>query len=493
MFFPRYVKPLLQLLALSIFVAAQDGECDVTIEGSCEIDAESEAVSKKEGFDPLPARILVVTGQIPPPRLCGSWCDTPSTPCSIDPDIVPCQGDFGCTTTCALWQAYTNDTTKPTLTCAEFTYFVGYTNKASLCDESCLLPELRKERYSLPTGLGLFCETGTCHPFVSSQNPKAPAFLECPCNWFGSDCSDDWIPVQKLRRTNTYGDLYRIAITVAADTAIVANHQPGGVVRLVQRDVDHPNIVAEQPYAVATVYDDEAGNVVVEILSAPPDTQQLAPHPRAVAERVRALVTSGEIGDTSTTTSPINNLYINPSVAGFFNKHYTYLLDYLQPTTDTLVVISTGAGLSGALSAIAMTETLVAHQHLYYGLRKVEDLPYSELLDTWVLTKGLDFVLVESQAGSASDDSIAQAGILQGMARGRKVKERSNTKIYAHQALGLDLETGALPNFDLAKTVFVVCGRMELLSETMEVISGALCKENEDCLADLASRYFTNI
>eukprot|EP00957_Ditylum_brightwellii_P039683 3002231-Ditylum_brightwellii.AAC.1 len=80
---------------------------------------------------------------------------------------------------------------------------------AEFCDTSCLLPEIRPHRYPAPTGLGLFCQKGTCYPASSSLAeliPDIPANLECPCNWFGSDCSDDFLPIQKIEHTASYGD-----------------------------------------------------------------------------------------------------------------------------------------------------------------------------------------------------------------------------------------------------------------------------------------------
>ena len=74
--------------------------------------------------------------------------------------------------------------------------------------------------------------------------------------------------------------------------------------------------VREQPYALA--YAPSEGKL--EILTAPPD-MSLHPVPREVAERVRYLP-SGPIAD--------GNLFVNPTIAGFFNKEWTYLVDELK-------------------------------------------------------------------------------------------------------------------------------------------------------------------
>lgn len=492
-----FIVYLLYLVAYSCSAAGVEDaqECANASEvatGTCS----SKPASLDDGMDPMPARMQVIQGLIPAPSLCGDWCDSPSTPCTIDTAIVPCLGDFGCTTTCGLWTLFTSDsTTKPIATCQQFTFFVGYTNKATLCDESCLLPEIRKERYPLPTGLGLFCETGTCHPFIASQNPNAPVHLSCPCNWFGSDCVDDWVPVKDLVATHAYGDLIRISLTVDAElSTIVGSHQPGGVVRLVQRDPDNPSIVAEQPYALAyyEASTEDSNMTRLEILTAPPDTVNLAPHPRAVAERVRSIAKASSRKEGEDFL-PLDNLYVNPSVGGFFNPHYTYLMNFLEtsPETDRLVVVATGAGLSGALSAIEMTS--LQHNHLYYGLRNTEETPYREKLEELVTEQSLDLVLVESRSDGRKDPT--EPGILGSVMRGRKLQDRSAEKLYAHHSLGVDIESGSLVGLDLHKTIFVVCGRIELLSETLDVLEKTVCTEEggDECKSLLSTRYFKNI
>ena len=81
------------------------------------------------GLNALPARISVVSGQIQSPPTCGSWCATapdPASPCKMDEDVVPCETDFYCTTTCALWSLNTSTEKRPKLSCSMFTRFDGY-------------------------------------------------------------------------------------------------------------------------------------------------------------------------------------------------------------------------------------------------------------------------------------------------------------------------------------------------------------------------------
>jgi hypothetical protein len=146
---------------------------------------------------------------------------------------------------------------------------------------------------------------------------------------------------------------------------VTANHQPGGVIRIVHRDPANPlnGRMREQPYALA--YAPGVGKL--EILTAPPD-MTLLEVPREVAERVRSLPSGPVIG---------GNLFVNPSIAGFFNKQYTFLMDAIRDSEggiDRLVVMSTGAGLSGSLSAVEAVLSLGSMQgiHLFHGLQHVQ-------------------------------------------------------------------------------------------------------------------------
>ena len=139
-------------------------------------------------------------------RACGNWCQqAEGEACLINRSVVPCHGSL-CETTCLQWsRSVLADRRTLKVTCQEFTDFAAYPQGASICQEECLLPEIRPERYSLPTGVGLLCRPDSCDPAVQQRYgseawAKVPgaAQLQCPCNWFGSDCQDDWVPVLRV-------------------------------------------------------------------------------------------------------------------------------------------------------------------------------------------------------------------------------------------------------------------------------------------------------
>ncbi|CAJ1339252.1 unnamed protein product, partial [Effrenium voratum] len=126
----------------------------------------------------------------------------------MDTALMPCRGEH-CRTTCRRWfRSMLAPEGSVNVTCQEFSDFTFFPRGAAVCKEECLLPEIRPERYPNPTGLGLLCRPNSCD--ASSQARYAnSAFgglglgvLQCPCNWFGSDCRDAWVPVlgvEKLR------------------------------------------------------------------------------------------------------------------------------------------------------------------------------------------------------------------------------------------------------------------------------------------------------
>jgi hypothetical protein len=101
----------------------------------------------------------------PPPALqkCGSWCSGESilqTKCTMDPEIMPCQGVY-CQTDCRLWNEFILKK-RPAISCDQYKSGAAYPRGAVPCAASCLPPELQKERYPSPTGHGLLCKPGTC-------------------------------------------------------------------------------------------------------------------------------------------------------------------------------------------------------------------------------------------------------------------------------------------------------------------------------------------
>ncbi|CAB9507833.1 expressed unknown protein [Seminavis robusta] len=514
---------LLQVLVFISSSAATDETCGNS-EGECSVSKDE--LESLQGLNALPARIAVISGQVPDLKMCGMWCredaikDDPSTPCRMDAGIMPCEGDFYCTTTCKLWDHLilsdprngfdtTTQTSGPVFSCPMFKRFDGFVTlkTAEVCDTSCLLPEIRPNRYPAPTGLGLMCDKGTCFPAISSRE-ASHVKLECPCNWFGSDCDNDWIPIQSVQHTGIYGGttstadssaLTATTITVSKDDwpAIMAQHQPGGVIRIVQRDDN--GRVQEQPYAVAAASADKG---TIEILTAPPDTT-LDPVPRAVAERIRAM---------RTLNNPPDNLYINPSIAGFFNSQWQFLMSVLQQQQNNIehvILISTGAGLSGSLSVLEHIlpagESLIRSVHLYHGVRTLAELPHQRILHKLATQHSqFEMTLVESKPTTGVQAHVdntpleIQQAVVRG-SRGRfRLLENATLpqKVYVQHVLESDWTNGNLPGVSLETAVFVTCGRLALLEDSKNMLQGIFCTgeaDNYDCHTKVGQHFFTNI
>jgi hypothetical protein len=525
---------LILLSCYAVSVLAHEAEtCNgIQEEGECGLSEDDREALV--GLNALPARIAVVSGQVPDLKMCGEWCqgileENPGTPCRMDPTLVPCQGDFYCTTTCALWHrlivmdprngfaASKGQTDRPTTTCAMFRRFASYssTKKSSVCDPSCLLPEIRVNRYANPTGFGLMCEKGTCYPGAGVAN-TAPTKLQCPCNYFGSSCDDDDVPITSIQHTAVLGQNLSTALTATTITVpqrdwstIMANHQPGGVIRIVQRFPD--GRTHEQPYAIASASSQDA---TIEILTAPPD-QTLDLVTRAVAERIRAFPVA-----TITLNPP--NLHVNPSIVGFFNSQWQFLLQAMETMSiEHVILLSTGAGLSGSLSVLDRVlhlndkegsnnnkQSSMKSVHLYHGVRTVDELPYQDLLHKRTEDHGeFEFIIVESQERSENDQFLLKAGIRRAVATGNKAKRRilENTdknqqgKIYVQHVLQDSLADRSFPGATLEKTVFIVCGRLALLEDSKAMLERTFCSSggeadnNDDCHDQLGQRFFTNI
>ena len=153
---------------------------------------------------------------------CGEWCTgaEANAPCAIDTTVMPCNGEYWCTTTCALWTVSILEAATPAarpLTCEQFIRTSAFPRGGEVCSDHCLLNEIKPSRYPAPTGLGFLCAPGTCDPAVQNRyngtfkaTELGLAVLECPCNWFGSDCSDDWVAVERVLRKER-PDMERVA------------------------------------------------------------------------------------------------------------------------------------------------------------------------------------------------------------------------------------------------------------------------------------------
>eukprot|EP00242_Pyramimonas_sp_CCMP2087_P017600 CAMPEP_0198206228 /NCGR_PEP_ID=MMETSP1445-20131203/9767_1 /TAXON_ID=36898 /ORGANISM="Pyramimonas sp., Strain CCMP2087" /LENGTH=401 /DNA_ID=CAMNT_0043878841 /DNA_START=154 /DNA_END=1358 /DNA_ORIENTATION=+ len=365
-----------------------------SVDGSCGVPLQDEIIL---GLNALPARIAVVSGQFKVllyAERCAAAAADPATPCKMDEDLVPCETDFYCTTTCALWSLFTSDE-RPTSSCSVFSRFDGYPMDTEPCDEACLLPEIRTLSWPSLSDRNMFSIY-----LINGAPARGTGSPGVPVQLVGSDCPDDWAPIEGIEHTTVYGDLMAMTLTLKPENwkKVIANHQPGGVIRIVHRDPTNPvgGRMREQLYALA--YAPSEGKL--EILTAPTD-MALHPTVREVAERVRSLPTGPIIG---------GNLFVNPIIAVFFNKEWAFLMDVVRSshfTIDRLVILSKGAGLSRALSAVEATTRLgLKGIHLYHGLRNVQDLPFRERLEELESSGALALTIIESSVSESSNVGV---------------------------------------------------------------------------------------
>lgn len=427
-------------------------------------------------------------------RLCGDWCqasEAEDTPCTVDTRRHPCRGEYWCATTCALW-ALSEQPHLSKVSCERFVRTSAYPRGGEVCKEECLLSEIRPDRYPAPTGLGFLCRPGTCDPAVQERYAAWPAelglgVLECPCNWFGADCRDDWVPVQTIRR-RSYGDLQEVRLVVGREgwRRIMADHRPGGVVRV--QHLDGEGVAREQPFALANVEGDGTAGEL-EFLAGPPD-DDLHPTVTEVARRVRSLP-EGEVA----------NLFVNPSVSGFFNRRYGFLMASLSGV-EHVVLAATGAGFSGVRPLVTQLAARGVQVHLHFGLRDLRHLPYREEFEAWSLAPGVHVTLLVSGSGQAEP---GEEGLTTAVGRGEALRRlaasagappswlRGIGKLYVQHSVGLSLAAGPLleAGAALPNTAVVLCGRSELLvagAAVLEQVCGG-----PECPELLGRRVFTNV
>ncbi|CAE7514569.1 unnamed protein product [Symbiodinium sp. CCMP2592] len=411
-----------------------------------------------------------------PIRTCGEWCQgAESAKCLINQSLMPCRGSF-CETNCLRWsRSVLADLRRVKVTCREFSDFASYPRGALICKEECLLPEIRPERYPLPTGVGLLCRPHSCDPAVQ-QRYKGVAWaqtpgvveLECPCNWFGSDCQDDWVPVLRVEKRGLGAfQLLHLHVEPHLWHRLMKDYRPGSIVRL--QHLDANGVAREQPYALG--FGSEGAEGSLEILTGPPP-EGLNSVVVEVAHAVRKL-----------TSGPVQGLFVNPAIAGFFNGHYRFLFESLAsaPEVRRVVLVSSGVGLSGVKAALlqllAKPLDWPLEIHLFYGLRDVRDLPYKEQLEAWVLAGHLSLTLlvsgqrqgVEGVLQDAVERGVSMAKMLASNADAlpaRLVQLLPSGRLYPQQALAIELAAGSLRSASLRDTAVVICGRYELLRDT---------------------------
>jgi hypothetical protein len=387
------------------------------------------------------------------------------------------------------------------------------------------------------------------------------------CNWFGSECEDEWTRVTDTSRQRLGAlDQITLRMPIKSWRKVLENYRPGSVVRIQTKErlsQDHvldaandEDGIFESVFAIAQC--DTPGEI--QVLVARPDPS-LRWEVRRVAELLRATASPSDgqsqtLSDDSHTTPKGHHrptFYINPAISGFYNSRYEYLMDEVErvnsdkdsgddrekgSTIEDVVVVATGSGLSGALSAV---EALVSRNqsilnkattknkgrrassapiriHLYYGLRDVNNLSYADRLGKLVQSGSIQLTLVQSkqkyvsrsaeqsseaiidaekrgQASTALNKELAEA-----VARGDAIKARidvernhlvtsktehvdsmRNGKVHVQHALKHDLTQIADPSasLPLEKFAFVVCGRM-LMTDDVRAILKRLCRpENE--------------
>eukprot|EP00928_Gymnodinium_smaydae_P035749 TRINITY_DN25100_c0_g1_i1.p1 TRINITY_DN25100_c0_g1~~TRINITY_DN25100_c0_g1_i1.p1 ORF type:complete len:530 (+),score=30.71 TRINITY_DN25100_c0_g1_i1:204-1592(+) len=427
-----------------------------------------------------------------------------TTPCALSHDRIACSDPFWCTTTCALWQTNTKADII-SVSCDMFKRSEAYPWRATLCHPRCLLPEIRADRYPNPTGKGFFCKPGTCEPAAQSRHVHdAPGLgiLECPCNWFGADCQDDWVPVRAVRKAYL-GDMQSVVLSVDESRwrFLLADFQPGSVIRV--HHLDSKGVPREQPYALLRGTQREGARTgEIEILIGPPPSGVFE-EVVEVAHRVYDLA-NGSLGQ--------GNLFVTPAISGFFNKRYQLLSEVVKPpsSVEHLVVVASGVGLTGALSAVqwALNEPSVNVEiHVYYGIRNIQHLPFRHMLADLAARREIKLNYIVSGNGS-----LAGMGpeVIAAAHRGHVAKNRaalaklddhassllteSGNKTYVQHAVGYDLLSGSLKEagISLYNSAFVVCGRIELLQDAEKMVRMG-CGTEDTCDSLVQDRLFTNI
>ena len=456
------------------------------------------------------------TQQIP---LCGEWCATAPNPnqqaCRMDTRRVGCQGEH-CITTAALWTWFvlTPRHARPRIPCQLYSDGKAYPVETEPCSIHCLIPEIRKERYPGPTGLGLLCQKNSCRP-------AATGCLECPCNWFGSDCPDDWVPIRRIRRRRLADYLDHVTIGVDVDhwNAIVKNRLAGGVVRINTQD---PATQEVYELACAVAKCDIPGEI--EFLVSKPDPS-LRWEVRKIADLLRAneLTKQSHGAPKDGEWSPVKPdvpLFVNPIISAFYNQQYDYLMDTIKSATTEnqeavdneeavkqIVIVTTGSGLSGALSAIDMLRPLVGGDnglriHVYHGLRDVQHLPYRETLEELVKSNVIQLTLVTSNKSSGGkNESVSMRDeIDRAVQRGNRIQKalqeekNKDHKIYVQHVMESDWRTAGANKersndslLPLKNTGFVVCGHLPVMNETRAIVARLFTENNRAAVATSSS------
>lgn len=471
--------------------------------------------------------------------LCGGWCDDAreaGAACELDARLTPCAGGRWCESTCGAWALYRlGDPLERPVPCETFAQAGAYARGGLPCAPGCLPPEVSPARYPAPTGLGFFCDPGTCNPPVQARYARDPAalargmrVLQCPCQWFAADCAEGREPVRAVRKgapTSASDEglqLLRLEVGAAALRRLLDGHRPGGAVRIVRLEAD--GALREQPFALAlpdaaAAAEEGEEAAYLEVLSSPVRSDDgLHPSVTLVARGLRALPPGrSALGGGGSSGSP--ELFAHPTVGGFQNRRYAFLLDALEGVR-TAYVVATGSGLFGAASAVGALEARVGEGglqrvHVLYGLRGLEGLPPEvlPLLAGWArggargavsLTLVLSGGCPSPPDGGALPEADA-AALLEAARRGERLRALSSAdpagRFHVQHALEAALGAAAAraePGAGWRSAAVVGCSRTEVLDALGGVWERALCgpergAEGDRCRALAAERVFTNV
>jgi hypothetical protein len=245
-------------------------------------------------------------------------------------------------------------------------------------------------------------------------------------------------------------------------------------------------------------------DVALEILLGPTDVC-LHPETTQVHDRLRNLPSGS-----------VDNLYVSPVIAGFFNQNYTPFVSFLQTETETpvienVIVVSSGSALGAALGAVEAALDQHKRVQLFYGVRTKDDIPYKERLEALAKSELVDIVIVLStDNGKNTSDDQHHKYLDAAIQRGEQIKLlkpsaelqpycESTTKLYTQHVVGLSLfgdNTGSNNILQgtggLSSSVFVICGRSEVLLEMLDILYSCVgaSKSSESFLKE---RIFTNV
>jgi hypothetical protein len=433
--------------------------------------------------------------------VCGEWCEKADceTPCMMDHKLMPCRGEH-CQTKAGLWNLFVLGprTKHRPVPCEMYKAGIGYPIGGTPCDANCLIEEISPTRYPMPTGFGVFCKPGTCIPAASPRHKRGEALgsLQCPCNWFGSECEDDWLPLKSFsKRHLEHLDHVTIHLDKAVWRKVVKDYKPGCVVRLSMKD-EKGNVF---DMACAIPHIDQVGQLDMLVAPANPS---LAWEVRHICDTLRGMDTGSHDNKW--------NMKVNPLIAGFQNGYWVDMMNALKKDAEVenMVIVSTGSGLSGALSAVeALVSKTTKKRKItwYHGLRDLKGIPFSDRLEKLIQNGQVELIVLESRYTKNDDTSTnVSPGIAAAAQRGRATQETIQKsrglftlgkKVYVQDAIEWDL---SLSDTDaLHKTAFVICGSLNVMESVRAVCLQLLqlhgCFDDKIHKKLLNERIFLNI